>query len=383
MQPKLFIWYPYNDGEMGIKPTSLFRRNFDSKKFLFLIKTILINNEIKIIFFLYNKRKSKFKYILQILKLYVWAISNNLNCFNIKFTSNLSKIGKEDIFYGQSRVILQSKIYKLFKNRNFKLALHLSHYEINTREKGLMAEEILVDRFVAETNLYKHSKYFRRYFPYYKKDVYIMPIVAQGRFKSYKDFFKRKNKCIVSGRTIILNNKEYSDFVEFFQFKYQHPMRYWIFENRKSNSKEITNFISNSSILINESKNKNKSVTAKNIKENYYEGFDIVKEFNNHTMFVAPEELNDLPTLTVSEGVACGCVLIATKDYIYQGWGLIPNFHYISYDGSYDDLIKKINYYINNINELNIIAKNGQDYFKKKINSENVTKNFVKFLKEI
>ena len=82
-------------------------------------------------------------------------------------------------------------------------------------------------------------------------------------------------------------------------------------------------------------------------------------------MFVAPEELNDLPTLTVSEGVACGCVLIATKDYIYQGWGLTPNFHYISYDGSYGDLIKKINYYIKNINELDIIAKNGHDYFKK------------------
>ena len=51
MKYKLFIWTPYNDGEMGIKPTSLFRRNFDSKKFVFLIKTILKRKEIKIVFF--------------------------------------------------------------------------------------------------------------------------------------------------------------------------------------------------------------------------------------------------------------------------------------------------------------------------------------------
>ena len=92
------------------------------------------------------------------------------------------------------------------------------------------------------------------------------------------------------------------------------------------------------------------------VKQSNYHKFDIVAEYNNAKMFVVPEEANDLPGIGFVEGMACGSAYIGLDDPMYKDIGFIQGIHYISYDGTLNDLKNKIIYYQNHNKELENIA---------------------------
>ena len=60
--------------------------------------------------------------------------------------------------------------------------------------------------------------------------------------------------------------------------------------------------------------------------------------------------------------------------------GLIENFHYISYDGSLKDLVKKIRYFQLHNDELQRIAKNGYEFVINNFNGEKIAQQFLNYL---
>ena len=108
-----------------------------------------------------------------------------------------------------------------------------------------------------------------------------------------------------------------------------------------------------------------------------YFSFDIVEAFNNHKIFISPEERVGLPSINFVEGMSCGCAYIGIDSQIYKDLGLVKEKHFISYDGTMNDLISKLNYYSNNDNLLRDIAENGYNFVISNFNKNVVKKVFL------
>ena len=113
-------------------------------------------------------------------------------------------------------------------------------------------------------------------------------------------------------------------------------------------------------------------------KQTKYFAFDIVELYNNHTMFIVPEEINGLPGIGFIEGLMCGCVLIGNSAGYYEDMGFIDGKNYISYDGTLDDLLGKITYYQNNVNLLESISIESYRFVSKNFNQETVSSAFIR-----
>ena len=108
---------------------------------------------------------------------------------------------------------------------------------------------------------------------------------------------------------------------------------------------------------------------------------DIVAAYNKHMMFAVPEEICDFPGIGFVEGMACGCAYFGLDDPMYRDIGLIPGIHYIAHDGTVSDLMAKVRYYQNNIDELKIIAKSGNEFVTNKLTPTAVYSTFFELLK--
>ena len=119
----------------------------------------------------------------------------------------------------------------------------------------------------------------------------------------------------------------------------------------------------------------------KHVKHQYpqdkYYKIDIVVQYNNYKMFTAVEERGDLPSIGFVEGMACGCAFIGLDDPMYRDIGLIPNFHYISYDGTVKNLMENVRYYQTHSEELERIAKRGHEFVCQNFKAEVVYGNFL------
>jgi len=81
--------------------------------------------------------------------------------------------------------------------------------------------------------------------------------------------------------------------------------------------------------------------------------------------------------------MACGCAYLGIKSHIYDDLGLIDGENYISYDGTLEDLIKKVNFYKKRPEELERIAKNGYEYVINEFSKKRVINNFLNRIKEL
>lgn len=382
MKRDLYIYSPYSDGELGLTLDSFFKKKFVSQKKLYLIQNLVNDNTLrqKINTSFFIKRKNYLLYIFQVIKLYFWAYLNNLKLRNIKVTSNIKKLSKNSFFYANTRTVLKNNPALFLKETNCIKIFNLSHFEVETGLIAKNAKEIGVDYFVFENNLSKNSDYFKHFFPFYKKDTIVLPHVYSQRFKNYINFDDRKNLCFASGRVILFDpelDSNYTDFVNFFNVNYQHKLRFDIYQNRTK-----INGLINSYISLKDTSKKLDNQESARIKENYYK-FNIVDMYNKHKMFVAPEGLNDTPPIGFVEGMSCGSALFAINNEMYTDLGLVNDVHYVSYDGSLEDLISKIKYYQKNNAKLKIIATNGHNFVIDHFNPKRVSQSFVNFLNSI
>jgi hypothetical protein len=349
-----------------------------------------------------------------IIEFYSWVLLNKLNPFRFEIIKDLSSLSKNDVVFS---FLYSSFIYNNQKLNNAELiynlsccdaikVVHLSHYGYDIQLASELTYKAKIDFFISENNLKSNSLFFKRFFEWYLNDVITIPFVPQKRFKKYRSFDSRINKVLSTGT----NTQRMTDnnFIDFFGSDILQPMRNVIIQNSNSLSGQIDSLINNLQVSLElENSNRNSRIFSSvkflfvdffriyklvysyfqsgdiiNIKNdsNYYK-IDIVEKYNSYKMFIVPEEIIDLPGIGFIEGMMCGSVFIGLEDRMYTDIGLIPGIHYISYDGSLLDLEKKIDFYQNNPEELNLIAKVGYQFISEELNESKVFSSFKsKFL---
>ncbi len=186
--------------------------------------------------YLYSKESMIYVYIDNIAKslscgiieFWIWVIVNKLNPSKFKLILNLQKLKSDDIFITflyRNFTTIDGSISK--KNKRFINALskckaykvvQLSHYGYNAGMGAVHTKRAKIDLFISESNLTQNSDFFRHYYTWCKKDVYVMPFVPKERFKKKNDYESRRKKAVAMGTlaTPITDN----DFLVFLKMGY-------------------------------------------------------------------------------------------------------------------------------------------------------------------
>jgi hypothetical protein len=201
-------------------------------------------------------------------------------------------------------------------------------------------------------------------------------------------FKERINKIVATGSiTYPMKDK---NFIDFFGGNQLQPLRQDLYRDASKYTLEMDCIISDLSSTRNEEDEQSELKRKNNFIElfvnkhptlNYYKK-DIVSIYNSYMMFAVPEEICDLPAIGFVEGMACGCAFIGVDDPMYRDIGMIPGIHYITHDGTVEDLISKVRTYQHKKVELEIIANNGYAFAQKYLNPDKVYRDFFNMVKQ-
>ena len=258
---------------------------------------------------------------------------------HFKVLTNKQKITPNDIVIGY--LVFDYQIDVLKKLVCYKVLFGNHFISVNN---PLSLEKLGINAFVNEIDL-SNNEFVRAYFNLNGVDNLIVPYTYQDRFVVNKDFSERENKVMAIGTssTCSIVPNRYKLYRAFFKTELIQPMRQLIFEKQDELSDIIDCYIG--SILENHGR------------QTKYTSFDMVETFNGYKMFVCPEELVGMPGIGFIEGMACGCAYIGLDHDMYKGLGLIPGYHYITYNGTLEDLRRVVQYYMQCPNETQKIAE--------------------------
>lgn len=236
------------------------------------------------------------------------------------------------------------------------------------------------DILLNECDLRKYSDIFNKYYSWYKGDFIVHPFVASPRFQRTKPFFERENRCFSTGT---ITYKLHKEFLEVYKDSCDQPTRRQILTNAKALEPWVACY--NSDYLEDVEMKVYLPMDGKfthyrkvwyNLthagRQKKYFSFNMVEKFNDFKMCLVGEEILGVPGIGFVEGMACGCAYIGQTVGYYEDYGMKEGVHYIGYDGSLDDLKKKISYYQQEEHqyELDRIATNGYVFAQKHFSSE-------------
>jgi len=358
-----------------------------NEKIYVLIDKKFKSNSFKTLRFL-NTYKLEFK---------LWCLLNKLDYKKFIFINSLSSFNSNDsffAFYHGNFNVNNIEIEKDLKEAKLKKIIHMSHYAYNVKIGSESLKNSNIDLLLYESNL-NQIKFFKEYFSWFKGECQILPFIPSNRFKVLKPFKLRKNICLASGSIVEVNDIYFS---LFFNTKYLQPFRKVIYEKCSSIKNYIYSIIdpmSNEtvkynifqillydlrSILIILKKNLGIKVRNCSHDRSYYK-LNIVDLFNDYKFSLIPEEIIGTPGISFVESMSCGNLYFGVKDHFYEDVGLISGVHYVSYDGSLEDLVTKIKYFQANLEEAEEIAMSGLNFVKKNftvVKSIEILKKYIK-----
>lgn len=305
----------------------------------------------------------------------------------VKTITDITLIGDDDIVVG---FLMGRCGYDRIRDMKGHKYLHLNQYYCFTKEQ---LNEVVpyMEGFISEANVFQKGNYiFTAKLPEKYNFVHI-PFIVQERFKNKVPLKDRKAKALATGTIGPCPNPEYSDF---YHTDLIHKMRQIIYDHRDELSAEMDVTISPYTeekqkfypktsdpkllkllkILLN-------STIYKTHGQAKYFSFDIVAKYNDYQMSVVPEEICDLPGIGAFEAMACGCAMIGIEHKMYTDLGMEPDKHYIAYDGSLEDLRRKIQYYQNHFDELETIANNGAVFAHERFSKKRIVGDIINSLK--
>ena len=397
------IWYKLTLGNL-ISGKSYWRGKYE-----YFFDHLYLNQELIYVYLDIGKKNNFLQKFKLYIKFLIWVKINKLKINKFRIIYKINNLTKNDILltfihlnFSSVKEKNEMKFINLSNSLNASSAykvVNLSHYGYNASISSENLKNAEIDLFISENNLYKNSKFFKYYFNWYTKEVYNLPFIPQKRFVKNKNFDKRKNIALAIG-SITLPIED-SSFKSFFHHNELQPMRHELYNKRNQNKKYYDSYISpilkkNIITLTSFQKiisyvksfktvasyviNLEKTSSKLDIDRSYFK-FDMVDKFNDYKMFICPEEIIDLPAVGFVEGMACGSAFIGIKNSMYKDLGMIDKVNYIAYDGSFDDLMIKINYYQNHPIELEEIAENGRKFIEINFNSEKVIKDLLNLFK--
>lgn len=264
-------------------------------------------------------------------------------------------------------------------------ALSMLHFHGVASESDVI-NKANVSCLFGEVNLQKSCELYRRYY-HVDKPWLTHPFVYAERFQNKVPFCERKNMAFATGT---ITYKHHKEFVETYVDPCDQPTRKQIKDNPEFFKDTI--FCTSSDYLEDDG---GKMINAKDCfpvkiykkiynrthvgKQKKYYSFDMVEAFNSYKMCIVGEEILGIPGIGFVEGMACGCAYIGQNMPAYRDWGLIPGVHYITYDGTKEDLKRVIEYYQMDEHqaELEKIAKTGCEYVRTHFNGDAVAEKLL------
>lgn len=312
---------------------------------------------------------------------------NEINSDKITILKHASEIREDDL------VILYNICADNYRGMEdvpaFK-ALSMLHFHGTANESNII-NKADVSCLFGEVDLLKNCELYRRYY-HVDKPWVVHPFVYAERFQNKVPFNERKNMAFATGT---ITYKLHEEFLNTYGDSCDQPTRKQIKDNLEFFKNTI--YCTSSDYLEDDAGKKlnatdfflvklyKKIYNRTHVgKQKKYYSFDMVEEFNNYKMCIVGEEILGIPGIGFVEGMACGCAYIGQDMPAYRDWGLIPGVHYITYDGTKEDLKRVIEYYQmeEHQEELEKIAKTGCEYVRTHFNGEAAAENLLNKLEE-
>ena len=312
---------------------------------------------------------------------------NKIDPDKITVVKNASEIRPDDLVILYN--ICQDNYRGMEDIHAFK-ALSMLHFH-GIEEESDIINKANVSCLFGEVNLQNNCELYRKYY-HVDKPWVVHPFVFAERFQNKVPFEKRKNMVFATGT---ITYKTHKEFLNTYGNPCDQPTRKQIKDNREFFKDTI--YCTSSDYLEDNSGKRYKATDNKIVllykkmynrlfvgKQKKYYSFDMVEAFNSYKMCIVGEEILGIPGIGFVEGMACGCAYIGQDMPAYRDWGLIPGVHYITYDGTKEDLKRVIEYYQKDEhqNELEKIAKTGCEYVRTHFNGDAVARNLLKQLEE-
>lgn len=303
---------------------------------------------------------------------------------NIILITDKNEIRADDIVIGYFYKESQRDLIKELPGHKVLMGNHFVSID-----KPFDLDELNIEGFVNEIDL-SDNKFINRYIKFSGKYI-TCPYIYADRFIDQGK--KRLNKSMAIGTLSTCEGAPgYKLYRDMFQTEWIQNMRKEIYEKACDNPALIDSYIS----YIYEDKVKISSDDTalmklyKSVKNKFkpwrqskYMSFDMVDKFNEYAFFVCPEENVGMPGIGFVEGMACGTTYIGLDTEYYRKLGLIPDVHYISYDGTYGGLLEKIKYCQNNYSEMRKIGQTGRDFIRMNFSRSKVAADFFVELKKL
>jgi hypothetical protein len=269
-------------------------------------------------------------------------------------------------------------------------ALSMLHFHGRADENNVI-NEANVSCLFGEVNLKNNCELYRRYY-HVDKPWIVHPFVYAERFRNKKPFSERKNMAFATGT---ITYKTHEEFINTYGDSCDQPSRKQIKDNPEFFKDTI--YCTSSDYLEDNPGKEYKNTDNRLVllykkiynrthvgKQKKYYSFDMVEAFNSYKMCIVGEEILGIPGIGFVEGMACGCAYIGIDSPAYRDWGLIPDVHYITYDGTKEDLKRVIEYYQadEHQEELEKIAKTGCEYVRTHFNGNAVAEKLMHDLEE-
>ena len=218
--------------------------------------------------------------------------------------------------------------------------VHTMDHHVNTKYVYQRLLELKADFVASHSQVDERCEFFRHYYPFFVGKVINVPFGYAPRFKVTKPFTERINKAVGLGsinmiRDAMLTEEESREMVEFFaDRKWMHPIRKYV----QDHAEELSDCVD--ALFPTPEKQKDFS-------------YDAVERLNSYRMFVNDAGIQEFPPARTYEGIACGCVMVATDDPIYIDIGFEKDVNCISFrEGDYGEMAEKIRFYMAHEDEL-------------------------------
>jgi hypothetical protein len=259
---------------------------------------------------------------------------------------------------------------------NYKAVIfHLSHYFVDTRIKASNLKKIKNSYLAGDSDISKND-YFKKFFYWYEKPFLVLPFAVGARFVNNMPWAVRDDKVIATGSFHRLSlespARRYADFRCETGLDTYHPVRKKIFESAENMSSYLECRISPYRNYSESAVQRWRSILC--VSQKKYFSINIVDLYNKYKFAIVGEEMSGFPALGSLEAMACGCVLLGQPDF-YNGLGLVPNIHYLPYDGdsfNIHTIIMTANY-----NDLKKISDNAVDFIALNYTNSAVHKKWI------
>lgn len=283
--------------------------------------------------------------------------------------------------------------------KNYEAAISMSAFKVlsmlhfhGRKEENALIEQADINCYFNEVDLSKTSDLFRRYYNV-KRPWIVIPFVFAERFKNLKPFKDRLNKCFSTGT---ITYKEHEEFLSVYVDSCDQPSRKFVKDNPDF-FKDTVDCYSNDYLEDEPGKKYvdgekwlirlyKKYYNLRHVgKQKKYFSFNMVEKFNEYKMHLVGEEVLGVPGIGFVEGMACGSAYIGIDSPMYRDMGLIPGYHYITYDGTKEGLRKTVEFWQKpeNQDELETIAIRGCSFVRSNFNGSSVAEHLFRDIQKI